>query len=733
MFVLGAHMLLPSLLGSSLQLVKKELSNVIDRYLVEARKRESKLRSAISAESDESNNEFNFAPHFMLSHKIAKIYPQYRESRIILSLKTHLSTIFSNLLSPSPSAHESVEIAVQSRWQRLWTKCCHWCINVFVSSKVFIQDMIMYGFFTVLSGLLSVLHVVLYNTAPALIMVPFILVLIFTAFVLVKNFKKKLSAERTNADLTLVIHEQSLPVIDLVDTSIDDAMQSKFIKSDGVNDMLAAPVDANAQGHSHGSEGQEAEHKISDMTDEYPLHVIVNEEDLEYDPFKRHENILEFKRRQQEKEAADLLARAKGKETTPRESMQLMLQSSMAALASGDEEAALERLPASTTPAAVAEPTAPPVQQEIQRPKLEIIAKQTQFTNVVKHKILAISERIKSRRIQKVEIESEEENEEEHDTPEAIAERSWLPSQLTKQDFDESSDESDNEKSEGPPRTAESTRGMSFLAPRMQNARVDTSPRYRRGLFGESLKAVPKPIDLSAEDNEEQKNNDAPSPMAHSVKATPAPAPPLRRLESKIINVASTVKPSDNNAAQSPTSRLAAGGITTPMRSSIMTGGAGQPPLAFPHPSTSGLSGSEPISSQNKNTIQGKSPQSRPTINRFNQKPPPEIKGMSPKPISTSPSRAGSVSQVKPPIKGQGRGTVAGRGGPSGRRQTKRSAARESSSSSSGSSSSASASSTSSSSDGDRKGGNSSSSSSSSSGSESSSSSSSTSSSSDSD
>jgi hypothetical protein len=736
--VLTAHMLLPSLVVKGLQVAKQELSAVVDRYVVDARRKESKLHPRTAAATANSEGlGFNFAPYFMLSQRIAKIYPQLRESRVVQAFRTDLS-VYASVLDPQPDT----EVVVgQSRWRRWAAEVTHSAVDAFVSAPIYVQDALIGGCCTIASGLLCVLHVVLYQTSPGLLAIPVALLIITTAVLLVRNYKEKITVEGARADLVLTVHDNFLPVIDLVDTARDDVMQSKFFKQDGVHAMLAVDGDPDAE----MATAEAAEQKISEVVEELPLHVILSEADLEYDPSRRYENMMEFRRRQQEREAAELLARAQANGPNSVEGMQLMLQSSMATLGSGDEEAALQRLQASSSPVRSVLPAL------ITRPNLAKIEEAPQFTNVVKHKVLAISERIKSKKFTSkpvIGVDSDSDVEQDEAKPE---ERSWLPSQLHLTDLGHS-DDSDDDKDDGPPRTAESTR-KSVIASRMQNLRLTPNSRTRAAVAvntspkasADSTKTagdhhgalasrvdIADPDDFPFRDAADAMEAGGPNVFPKSIKLPAATPTPIRKIASRVINVASAVKEmtpdaSPQSARRSPTEAFVAkpvpsipgGANASPVRPSVAA------PHSFTTPKGGNVSPNARPSMQTSGQPSPGGPGARPTVNRFKQTAALTVTvgklGASPSP--SAPSRAGSVSQsAGKPLPGGGRQTMSKNG--TRRRTTKRST--YSSSSSSGSDSSASASSTSDSSE-DHKagaGGSSSSSSSDSSGSGSSSSSS---------
>jgi hypothetical protein len=86
------------------------------------------------------------------------------------------------------------------------------------------------------------------------------------------------------------------------------------------------------------------EHKATDASDGPPLHVLVSEAELTYDPLKRHANVVGFRKAQKEKEAEEFYNRAQQAGPDSKESMRYMFQSSMAALGAGKVDTAKERL-----------------------------------------------------------------------------------------------------------------------------------------------------------------------------------------------------------------------------------------------------------------------------------------------------------------------------------------------------------------------------------------------------
>jgi hypothetical protein len=260
LYVLAAHLYFPSRVVANLQIAKAEVGKVIDAYMTAARRKESKINPR-SPRPQESTG-FNFAPYFMLSLKVAKLFPDMRESRIVRSFCTGKSVLAKLFTAPEEVVAET---GLLSSIKRFFSQ--NSVFDTFVSMHVCAQDVVLYASATVGSALICILHIVLYNYYAPLLVVPVAICLILMATIVMINYKRKISQVSSTADLTLMIHDDHFQVIDLVDTSRSDIMQSKFFKDDGVHDLLT-PVDAEV--------GGSAEHKTAESFHGVSLHVIGN-------------------------------------------------------------------------------------------------------------------------------------------------------------------------------------------------------------------------------------------------------------------------------------------------------------------------------------------------------------------------------------------------------------------------------------------------------------------------
>eukprot|EP01032_Pedospumella_encystans_P009041 gene9041-10677_t len=504
LFVLIAHMFLPSLVVKSLRVAKVEIGRIVDRYILDNRKRESKLnpRGAISTNTSPG---FDFAPYFFLSTKVAKLFPTYRESRLIQSYRTDQSFYGSLLKLP---LEDTPNGGAEAHW---------WLLRWFSRLTILTQDVMIYFFATVFAGLLCLLHVKLYHILPPLLAVPSGLALIILTAVLVRNFKQKLNDVGNTADLTLTVHDNHLHVVDLVDTSKSDIMQSKFFKQDGVDDMLAPAMGQEAQ-YEYGNE-----QKMSEAAEELSLHVIDNENELVYDQARRHNNIMEYRRQQKEREDEELRRRAEEEGPRSEAGMEMKFQNS----------ASVQSL-SQRTPIPV-----------VVKPDMAKVAAQASITNQVKDKLSAISERIKSAKLTPIKTAALHHPIHDMDYEEE-KESSWLPSRVNLSEMNES-DDSDDAKDDGSLRAAEGTRVTADLASRMQTLRVAPgaraiTPRKRSTMetkppVEEPMATTPASVQASVPVKKSLHPKSGTGKAAHMAVPTTPVRPVINRFKSKVIPV----------------------------------------------------------------------------------------------------------------------------------------------------------------------------------------------------
>eukprot|EP01034_Spumella_vulgaris_P011550 gene11550-14699_t len=192
---------------------------------------------------------------------------------------------------------------------------------------------------------------------------------------------------------------------------------------------------------------------MSEAAEELSLHVIDNENELVYDQARRHDNIMEYRRQQKEREDEELRRRAEEEGPRSEAGMEMKFQNS----------ASVQSL-SQRTPIPV-----------VVKPDMAKVAAQASITNQVKDKLTAISERIKSAKLTPIKTAALHHPIHDMDYEEE-KESSWLPSRVNLSEMNES-DDSDDAKDDGSLRAAEGTRVTADLASRMQTLRVAPGAR----------------------------------------------------------------------------------------------------------------------------------------------------------------------------------------------------------------------------------------------------------------
>ena len=230
--VLFTHLLLPSLVVTTLSRAISQFNSILVEYLRKARKRESQhQRNMRIAAHVDSNRCFDYVPFFTLSNRVAQMYSQVRESRIVRSMGC--AEFESFLLS----TRESVDF-----YKAEPLSVCGQMRDFIMDCSVCVQDVVISLLVTLAGGLICVLHVFIYRMFAELLVIPASVCVLVAIYLMVRNEDRKASLDQSTASLSFHVHDAHSHVIDFVGKTPVDLMSSEFfLKADLA--VLSNPVE----------------------------------------------------------------------------------------------------------------------------------------------------------------------------------------------------------------------------------------------------------------------------------------------------------------------------------------------------------------------------------------------------------------------------------------------------------------------------------------------------------
>jgi len=221
--VLFTHLLLPSLVVTALSRAISQFNSILMEYLRKARKRESQhQRNMRIAAHLDSNRCFDYVPFFTLSNRVAQIYSQVRESRIVRSMGC--AEFESFLLS----TRESVDF-----YKAEPLSVCGQMRDFIIDCSVCVQDVVISLLVTLAGSLICVLHVFIYRRLAELLVIPASVCVLVALYLMVRNEDRKASLDQSTASLSFHVHDAHSHVIDFVGKAPVDLMSSEFFFEDG--------------------------------------------------------------------------------------------------------------------------------------------------------------------------------------------------------------------------------------------------------------------------------------------------------------------------------------------------------------------------------------------------------------------------------------------------------------------------------------------------------------------
>ena len=201
------HFLIPSVILKDLHKVKERLLNIIrdykDSMKKEAREKAQRFRDMVEStqgghrkkEKDQEDKGFNAAAYFYVSYRLAKLFPDLKESKIIQKFHSPWPRVnYNRARKDVKQSYNALAMSIGRSVAMVVFKL----LGELVALPVSIQDMVFNFISTSAVGYTALLHVSLYEMLPVLVALPSIAVVLIVHFFVRKNdHDRKMQLART--------------------------------------------------------------------------------------------------------------------------------------------------------------------------------------------------------------------------------------------------------------------------------------------------------------------------------------------------------------------------------------------------------------------------------------------------------------------------------------------------------------------------------------------------------